>query len=523
MSLPLLAARATRRLQQRPKAVGIAAGVLALLVIAVVAALGALPATEQVVVDQEVTGAAADIPPAYLAAYQQAARSVQPVIPWEILAGVGKVATDHGRRSPYDGTDRATAPAATYPDVRPPIVAHPAGPVTPPGATLGAVQTVAAVLPPGATAPDGELATDVNNVPVFLAGERQVESGGNYQASSGGASGAYQYIDATWASEARAAGYATYATGPAAAAPPQVQDAVAAYNAEQFFAAFHSWWWAAEAWYDPLWAGDPAEQSSVPYPSAGNTLTMAGYAQKVYAAMAASTGTGAGAPSAASTGAAAGAAPGPTVSGTGPLLLTAAGLAPAPGADSQDIDAEADLLARASAPVEERTWEQMGLPSSIVERPLSDPDAQRFWSAVLAALPTAAGVGIGQVSGGPGTPPADSPPPSRAASGTDHRRPPSLWMPGPTPCSGSPPTCSPTWPCRSPPPTSPPSAPGRPAKGRRPGSTPSTPPSPSPAPPPTTPMAATRSRTIPTTAPGSRPRSRRWSRAGIRVLCMRAS
>ncbi|MDQ2725278.1 MAG: NlpC/P60 family protein, partial [Actinomycetota bacterium] len=83
-----------------------------------------------------------------------------------------------------------------------------------------------------------------------------------------------------------------------------------------------------------------------------------------------------------------------------------AGTAPAPGADDQGIDTEAGLLAKASAPVEERTWEQMGLPSSIVDRPLADPDAQRFWSGVLAALPTAPGVGIGQVgTGGIPSPP----------------------------------------------------------------------------------------------------------------------
>jgi cell wall-associated NlpC family hydrolase len=391
------AVRAIRRLQPRARHLGTAAGaVIILAAVVIAAALGALPRMEQVVADQELTGAAADIPPAYLAAYQRAARFVQPPIPWEILAGIGKVATDHGRRSPYDGADRATAPNTDYPDVIPPIVAHAAAPVVP--VTSGAAGVTApAALAVAATAPDSELATDVNNVPVFLAGERQVESGGNYQASSpGGASGAYQYINATWSSEARSAGYAPYEDGPAAAAPPEVQDAVAAYNAERLFATFHNWWWVAQAWYDPLWAGDPAEQFSVPYPSAGNTLTMAGYAQKVYAAMAASTGTGTASMSTAG-------APATPPGGRGPLLLTTS----APGADDQNVDTEADVLARASAPVEERTWEQMGLPSSIVDRPLSDPDAQRFWSGVLTSLPTAAGVGIGQVDAGTGASPSD--------------------------------------------------------------------------------------------------------------------
>jgi cell wall-associated NlpC family hydrolase len=381
--------------------------VVLLAAVVIAAALGALPRMEQVVADQEATGAAADIPPAYLAAYQRAARFVQPAIPWEILAGIGKVTTDHGRRSPYDGADRAAAPDTDYPDVIPPIVAHAAAPGAPVTPAAAGMRALAAVTPVAAAAPDGELATDVNNVPVFLAGERQVESGGNYQASSpGGASGAYQYINATWSSEARSAGYSQYADGPAAAAPPEVQDAVAASNAERLFATFHNWWWAAQAWYDPLWAGDPAEQLSVPYPSAGNTLTMAGYAQKVYAAMAASTGTGTASVSTV-------AAPATPPGGRGPLLLTIS----VPGADDQNIDTEADVLARASAPVEERTWEQMGLPSSIVDRPLSDPDAQRFWSSVLTALPTAPGVGIGQVGTGAGASPSGPSPSTTPPAG----------------------------------------------------------------------------------------------------------
>ncbi|MDQ6782793.1 MAG: C40 family peptidase [Actinomycetota bacterium] len=359
-------------------------------------ALGALPRMDQVAADQQLSGAAADIPATYLAAYQRAADQARPPIPWQILAGIGKVATDHGRRSPYDGVHRDGAPATNYPDVSPPIVAHV-------GLPAGQAGRGAAAGGPGA--PGTELATDVNNLPVFLAGERQVESGGDYRAGSGsGASGAYQYINATWASEARSAGYPQFAGGPASAAPPQVQDAVAGYNAQQLFATSHSWWWVAESWYDPLWSGNPAEQSSIPYPSAGNTLTMAAYAQKVYAAMAASTATGMSSTAVTTA---------PATTGGGPLLLTATGTAPAPGADDQDINTEADLLAQAGAPIEERTWQRFGLPSSIVGRRLSDPDAQRFWTAVLAALPVAPGVGIGQVSTATGSPP----PPAKGSGG----------------------------------------------------------------------------------------------------------
>src|SRR5690242_8050466 len=40
--------------------------------------------------------ALADIPPAYLAAYQAAAATC-PGLPWTVLAGIGKVESDHGR------------------------------------------------------------------------------------------------------------------------------------------------------------------------------------------------------------------------------------------------------------------------------------------------------------------------------------------------------------------------------------------------------------------------------------------
>lgn len=354
------------------------------------AALGVLPQMQQLASDaQTIPAATADIPEPYLTAYQHAASSVEPPIPWEILAGIGKVATDHGRRSPYDALSRAAAPDTNYPDVVPPIVAPSTTDPYPPA--LGGTKTSAArtlSLQTVAGAPNAELATDVNNLPLFLAAERQVESGGNYMAGNGGATGAYQYIDATWASEARAAGYPQDAARPARDAPPGVQDAVAAYNAQHVFAELHNWWWVAEAWYYPLWAGNPAEQDAVPYPGAGNTLTMAGYARKVYSTMAATTGVAtAVGPAATPTGQA-----GPAQHGTGPLLLTPA--AYVPGADLQDVATAADVLARAAAPVEQRTWQQLNLASSVVDEPLSDRDARRFWTEVIGQLPVAGGVGM---------------------------------------------------------------------------------------------------------------------------------
>lgn len=409
----VVAARRQARFARRLWLTGGAA--MAAIAVVVAAISGIRPQIDAVVTAQRTTPAArADIPAPYLTAYQRAAASVRPPIPWEILAGVGKVATDHGRRSPYDDIDRETAPNASYPEVIPPIAsAPPAAAVA--GPSLNPVT-------PALGAPDTELATDPNNVEVFLAGERQVESGGNYALASSAATGAYQYIDSTWASEARSAGYPQYASNPASAAPPTIQDSVAAYNAEHLFAQYRNWWWVAEAWYFPRWAGDPAEQSSVPYPEAGNTLTMARYARAVYSAMATSTAVPSTAvpPAAAPTPGPSGPAGPSAPEGSGPLLLTPEPDRPA-GAELQAVDRAADLLARAAGPVEEQTWQRLGLPSSIVDRPLDDPDARRFWAEVLPRLPVANGVGIGQ----PATPggPADTLP----ASGPEGRTP----APGP--------------------------------------------------------------------------------------------
>lgn len=125
------------------------------------------------------------------------------------------------------------------------------------------------------------------DVDSFLAAIRQHESGGNYTANNaeGGASGAYQYIQSTWSSEAKAAGYGQYASGPAGSAPPAVQDAVARYNALNLYSQYGSWQTAAEAWYYPAWAQDPSKQNSVPYPSAGNTETIGQYGQQIVSAM----------------------------------------------------------------------------------------------------------------------------------------------------------------------------------------------------------------------------------------------
>jgi cell wall-associated NlpC family hydrolase len=210
-----------RRSGARRRSPGRAALVTSVVVgaVSVLAALG-VPLTDRAAADAAISAAAeTDIPGPYLAAYEQAARDTNPPLPWEILAGVGKAATDQGRRSPYDGLDRTHPPAAVAPDTSPPIVG----------------------------------------------------------------------------------------------------------------------------------------------------------------------------------------------AGTGPLLLTPAAGAP-PGADLQDVADAAAVLARAAAPLEERTWQQLGLASSVVSEPLDTPDAVRFWSAVLPQLPVAPGVGLAS------TPPAPAPAPAPIAA-----------------------------------------------------------------------------------------------------------
>lgn len=134
---------------------------------------------------------------------------------------------------------------------------------------------------PSAAAPTGQLAA-------FLAAIRAHESGGSYSAAnpSGGASGAYQFIQPTWDSWAAQAGYPQYVGQPASAAPPQVQDAVAAAMANSYYQTYGgNWQNVAEAWYYPAWAGNPAYQNSVPDPAAGNTLTVGEYGSGVVSTM----------------------------------------------------------------------------------------------------------------------------------------------------------------------------------------------------------------------------------------------
>lgn len=140
---------------------------------------------------------------------------------------------------------------------------------------------------PGGQTSQGAGAGVDQQLQAFLAAERTHESGGDYTAynAAGGASGAYQFIQSTWTSWANRAGQSQYADMPASQAPPAVQDAVAAAMASYYYQQFGNWKDVAEAWYYPAWAGNPAEQGSVPYPSAGNTLSIGQYGDNVVATM----------------------------------------------------------------------------------------------------------------------------------------------------------------------------------------------------------------------------------------------
>jgi hypothetical protein len=102
---------------------------------------------------------------------------------------------------------------------------------------------------------------------------RTIESGGDYTIprNQGGASGAYQYIDSTWN------GYEGYAS--AYLAPPEVQDARASTDVQAVLATYGDIALVPIIWYWPKAASDPTQLDVIPYPSAGNRLTVRQYQQ----------------------------------------------------------------------------------------------------------------------------------------------------------------------------------------------------------------------------------------------------
>jgi hypothetical protein len=96
--------------------------------------------------------ATADIPTDYLAWYQQAARDSCPRLPWTVLAGIGKVESDHGRSllpGVHFGTNLAGAEGPLqflpptfnqYARPTPPGGANPPSPYDPPDAIWAAAR-----------------------------------------------------------------------------------------------------------------------------------------------------------------------------------------------------------------------------------------------------------------------------------------------------------------------------------------------------------------------------------------------
>ena len=144
------------------------------------------------------------------------------------------------------------------------------------------------VLIGGDTAPTSSLCGYPSDIAVILHTIRTQESSGDYTARSAGstASGAYQFLDTTWA------GYGGYPS--AYLAPVAVQDARAATWVTGILAANHG---AVESipatWYiGHVPAAGSTEWDTVPYPEAGNTITprqyvtrwLASYATKLASA-----------------------------------------------------------------------------------------------------------------------------------------------------------------------------------------------------------------------------------------------
>lgn len=107
-------------LASNPAALAVVALVVVLMLIVLVAAGGALVQAGQLAPPEPAEVALRDIPEEYLELYQVSADDFH--VPWAVLAGIGKVASDHGRRSPYDSIRRGSGPdSSLFPEVKPPI------------------------------------------------------------------------------------------------------------------------------------------------------------------------------------------------------------------------------------------------------------------------------------------------------------------------------------------------------------------------------------------------------------------
>lgn len=125
------------------------------------------------------------------------------------------------------------------------------------------------------------LADSTSPIEAVLATIRQVESGGRYDGppNTGGASGAYQYIDRTWRTWAARAAIDTFRYPHAYLAPALLQDTVAAINVRSILEEHHEVAAVPIAWYWPRALDHPDDLDIVPAPQAGNRLTVREYQQ----------------------------------------------------------------------------------------------------------------------------------------------------------------------------------------------------------------------------------------------------
>lgn len=119
---------------------------------------------------------------------------------------------------------------------------------------------------------------------LILRNIRTMESGGNYTAlnKTASASGAYQIIDSSWRSWAAASGVPGATSYPRAyQAPPEVQDAVAAWKVQGILTSHDNWLSSVPIiWYYPVAWNNTGILNSIPAPEAGNKLTVKQYAER---------------------------------------------------------------------------------------------------------------------------------------------------------------------------------------------------------------------------------------------------
>jgi murein DD-endopeptidase MepM/ murein hydrolase activator NlpD len=144
-----------------------------------------------------------------------------------------------------------------------------------PLALLAGVVSIPVLLANGDPPPIVACAPDAASIETILATIRSIESGDNYKAANpgGSASGAYQFIDSTWAN------YGGYAR--ALLAPPEVQDAKAAEMVGAILDRHDDAAAVPIVWYiGHLPESGSAEWDTVPVPEAGNRLTPREYQQR---------------------------------------------------------------------------------------------------------------------------------------------------------------------------------------------------------------------------------------------------